>query len=159
VTPSHQMGRQMMLSNVRGRLFNVREMLSNVREMLSNVSEMLSNVYEMLSNLREMLSNVAAARTSGGFLASSFSSFSTVVYSVHHPAALILVNSAPWFPYQIPARIKARTASATSHQRAREMLRNVRRSASVIAGAAAARTSGGSSSCIARRRGALLMWN
>ena len=76
----------MMLSNVRGRLFNVREMLSNVREMLSNVSEVLSNVYEMLSNLREMLSNVAAARTSGGFLASSFSSFSTVVHSVYHTA-------------------------------------------------------------------------
>jgi hypothetical protein len=74
------MGRQTMLSNVRGRLFNLLDMLSNVREMLSNVRETLSNV-------RETLSNVAAARTSGGFLASSFSSFSTVVHSVHHPAA------------------------------------------------------------------------
>ena len=76
----------MLRANVREMLSNACEMLSNACEMLSNLREMLSNVYEMLSNLREMLSNVAAARTSGGFLASSFSSFSTVVHSVYHTA-------------------------------------------------------------------------
>jgi len=60
VTAIHQRGRQIWLSNVR----------ANVRGMLSNVSEMLSNLREMLSNLYEMMSNVAAARTSGGSLAS-----------------------------------------------------------------------------------------